>query len=282
MNSALGDGVSESLNTMEMSNITFLGNQSRHLSGNATDGLKRNVITAILFSALLHVWGGLVFLQVTKEVPNHRPVRPIEISIVTPAPKKTIIPLPSPIVPRPVHQVEPPPRSKPAPAPVAPQRPAPIAEHATPPQEIKKTAEKVVQASQPSPEATSRGKATANSQTPGMPFVPAAQAPAATDKAKNSEAPLIGPDYGAAYLNNPVPHYPAAARRLKLQGTATVRVLVTPDGRPKSVKLEKSSGARILDEAALEAVQHWSFVPARHGDKLISAEVDVPVRFRLN
>jgi protein TonB len=94
--------------------------------------------------------------------------------------------------------------------------------------------------------------------------------------------PVIGPSYDAAYLSNPAPQYPAAARFLKLQGTATLRVLVTPEGRPKTIKLEKTSGARILDNAALDAVQHWLFVPARRGDKPIAAEVDVPVRFRLN
>jgi len=93
---------------------------------------------------------------------------------------------------------------------------------------------------------------------------------------------LVGPSYDAAYLSNPVPKYPAAARRLKLQGTATVRVLVSAEGRPRSVTLSKSSGTKILDEAALEAVQQWSFVPARRGSKPVAAEVDVPVRFRLN
>lgn len=94
--------------------------------------------------------------------------------------------------------------------------------------------------------------------------------------------PVTGPVYDAAYLNNPRPPYPAAARRLKLQGTAVVRVLVSPAGLPEKVALEKSSGARILDDAAMEAVQHWSFAPARRGDRPIAAEVDVPVRFLLN
>ena len=104
----------------------------------------------------------------------------------------------------------------------------------------------------------------------------------ATDSGR-ADMPVIGPNYDAAYLSNPPPPYPAAARRLKLQGTVTVRVMVSADGRPTRVTLEKGSGARILDDAALEAVRHWSFVPARRGDKAIAAaKVDVPVRFRLN
>jgi len=87
--------------------------------------------------------------------------------------------------------------------------------------------------------------------------------------------------FGADYLNNPVPEYPPAARRLKLQGTVVVRVLISPAGTPEVVRLEKSSGTPLLDEAALKAVRSWSFVPARLGNDQISVWVDVPIRFRL-
>ena len=92
---------------------------------------------------------------------------------------------------------------------------------------------------------------------------------------------VIGPSYGAAYLHNPSPPYPPVARKLKLQGTAVVRVLVSPEGQPKSVELEKTSGVRILDDAAVEAVKRWSFVPARRGNNRIAAWVNVPIRFHL-
>ncbi len=97
----------------------------------------------------------------------------------------------------------------------------------------------------------------------------------------SAEAPVIGPSYDAAYLHNPPPRYPAAARRLKLEGTTVLRVRVSPEGRPTSVAVETSSGVELLDDAAVEAVRQWSFVPARQGDAAIAAEVNVPVRFRL-
>jgi len=93
---------------------------------------------------------------------------------------------------------------------------------------------------------------------------------------------MTSPVYDAAYLSNPVPPYPPAAKRLKLQGTVIVRVLVNADGKPESVNLQKSSGASILDQAAINALKRWSFVPARCGDQAIAAWVDVPVRFHLN
>jgi protein TonB len=97
---------------------------------------------------------------------------------------------------------------------------------------------------------------------------------------KNASA-VIGPLFNAAYLNNPKPRYPPIARRMKLEGTVVVQVLVNSDGKPENVRLEKSSGSSMLDQAALTAVQNWSFVPARQGNKMISAWVDIPFRFRL-
>jgi protein TonB len=93
--------------------------------------------------------------------------------------------------------------------------------------------------------------------------------------------PLVAPSYDAAYLNNAPPRYPAVARRMRMQGTATIRALVGTDGHPQRVRLERSSGVELLDDAALEAVQRWTFVPARQGQTPVAAEVDVPLRFRL-
>lgn len=99
--------------------------------------------------------------------------------------------------------------------------------------------------------------------------------------ARQATEPIIGPRYDVAYLKNAPPQYPAVARKLKLEGTVTLRVLVSTEGRPLRVSLQRSSGASILDEAALKAVQGWYFVPAHRGNRPIATEVDVPVRFRL-
>jgi protein TonB len=58
-------------------------------------------------------------------------------------------------------------------------------------------------------------------------------------------------------------------------------VLVSETGLPKEVKLARSSGTPILDDAALEAVKGWKFVPARQGEQAVAAWVEVPIRFRL-
>jgi protein TonB len=92
---------------------------------------------------------------------------------------------------------------------------------------------------------------------------------------------MVSPVFNAEYLHNPKPPYPLIARRLKLEGTVIVRVLVSPAGKAEIVRLETSSGSNVLDQAALNAVQGWSFVPAQQGGQPVSAWVDVPIRFRL-
>jgi protein TonB len=86
----------------------------------------------------------------------------------------------------------------------------------------------------------------------------------------------------AAYLHNPSPAYPMAARRRGDQGTVAVKVLVSADGFPANVSLEKTSGYPALDEAALNAVRTWRFVPAREGGQAVEALYIVPVVYKLN
>ena len=107
------------------------------------------------------------------------------------------------------------------------------------------------------------------------------RAPAADTRTDVASAAPTLPSFSAAYLRNPAPRYPVAARRAGDQGTVTLRVLVTRDGLPARVAVEKSSGSPPLDTAALEAVRAWRFVPARQGTEAIESWVLVPIVFRL-
>jgi periplasmic protein TonB len=92
---------------------------------------------------------------------------------------------------------------------------------------------------------------------------------------------IVGPVFNADYLHNPKPPYPLIARRMKLEGTVMVRVLVSLTGKAEIVRMGTSSGSNVLDQAALTAVREWLFVPAQQGGQPVSAWVDVPIRFRL-
>lgn len=89
------------------------------------------------------------------------------------------------------------------------------------------------------------------------------------------------PVFNADYLNNPAPSYPRMARKRNLQGKVFVKVLVNIDGTPQNIIISKSSGHNILDEAALEAVKTWRFIPARKGNKTVQASVVIPVEFKI-
>jgi protein TonB len=93
-----------------------------------------------------------------------------------------------------------------------------------------------------------------------------------------TEAPA---SFNAAYLQNPLPRYPVAARRAGEQGTVILRVLVSREGAAVRVELDKSSGSPHLDAAARETVKAWRFTPARRGAEAIESWVVVPVVFRL-
>lgn len=92
---------------------------------------------------------------------------------------------------------------------------------------------------------------------------------------------VTSPALNAAYLRNPPPRYPQAARRNGDEGTVLLRVLVNPDGAPVQVELDRSSGSSPLDSAAVDAVRNWRFVPARRGAQNVEGWVRVPIVFRL-
>ena len=84
-----------------------------------------------------------------------------------------------------------------------------------------------------------------------------------------------------SYLYNPKPAYPRMARKLGLEGTVMLRILVNQAGEPGEARVVGSSGTEVLDVAALEAIRQWRFVPARNGELAITHWVDVPITFKL-
>lgn len=64
-------------------------------------------------------------------------------------------------------------------------------------------------------------------------------------------------------LSKVEPEYPEDARQEGISGTVGVKVEVLENGRPGEVRIARSSGRQSLDEAALQAVRQWRFVPAQ-------------------
>jgi protein TonB len=113
----------------------------------------------------------------------------------------------------------------------------------------------------------------------GQPDAETTAVPESTEAAGSE--PLIESRYDVAALNNPKPPYPLSARRHGAQGRVLLSVRVGADGASHTVLLKHSSGHAVLDNAALQTVQRWRFVPAHRGDAPVESWVDVPIIFRL-
>ncbi len=115
-----------------------------------------------------------------------------------------------------------------------------------------------------------------------LPAAPVAPVPiAAPPQAQPAPAPVVPPDFSARQLDNPAPAYPYLSRRAREEGVAVLRVLVSRDGRALRLQIEESSGHQRLDEAAMETVRGWRFVPASQAGEPREAWVLVPVTFDL-
>lgn len=67
-------------------------------------------------------------------------------------------------------------------------------------------------------------------------------------------------DPNAASGSFPKPEYPVLAHAHQYQGTVTLEIFVDADGKITSLKVQKSSGYTILDDAALKTVkERWRF-----------------------
>jgi protein TonB len=211
---------------------------------------------ALLFSLVVHAAiGGILFHNLRPVTIEPAPTLTVKLEVEPPA----IIEAPAP---PPPPKIQPPasaPKSRVA-APPVPHVPAPTliaVERANP---------APTNVAPPAPE------------TPPAP-VAVARAPALVAAPRGES--VEPPHFDVAYLNNPRPAYPPIARKLGIEGVVLLRVDVSAKGTPEKIVIAQTSGASLLDEAAMKAVQGWTFVPARRGDAPIAHPVEVPIRFQL-
>lgn len=188
-------------------------------------------------------------------------VVPVELlsSIVTPPqPPAPPAPAPTPPAPAPVVREQPAPRKqvvRPAPAPA----PLPVA------------------APEPAPAPAPQPTATATAEP--QPAPPPIQAPVATAPAPAPAPRVELPIANADYLQNPVPPWPRLSQRLGERGLVQVRVLIGADGRAKKAEVAKSSGFPRLDQASVDAVLNWRYVPGKRGGVPEEMWFVVPIRW---
>lgn len=170
-----------------------------------------------------------------------------------------------------VTPTPPQPRPQPTPAPRVAPRAQPAARPAPQPQAIADPA--------PSPLAPS-------GVTEPQPPAPVSAAPVTAAAPVAPPAPpappkIELPSSSADYLNNPKPAYPPLSKRLNEQGKVVVRAFIETDGTASKAEIRSSSGYDRLDQAALQTVLRWRYVPGKRAGVPEAMWFNVPIDFVL-
>lgn len=147
----------------------------------------------------------------------------------------------------------------PPPPPPPPEPPKQVQKPVTQPKIVVPEPEVVVE--QKPPEAQLQAEVTREPQPPAVPgpVTPEAPPKAASDSGAMRTAVLADAN-GCAK-----PDYPARAARNGETGTVALALLVGADGRVADSRIQKSSGSRELDRAAVSALSMCKFKPATNG-----------------
>ncbi len=90
------------------------------------------------------------------------------------------------------------------------------------------------------------------------------------------------PSSSADYLNNPPPAYPPMSKRLGEQGKVVVRAFIDASGAATRAEVRNSSGYDRLDQAALQTVLQWRYVPGKRAGVIEGMWFNVPISFVLD
>lgn len=146
----------------------------------------------------------------------------------------------------------------------------------------KKTAVKPQKALNPKPMLAASSHASEQAEAPTAPSNTINPEPTSVaQEGPAQEAPVTLPHLNADYLNNPAPDYPSTSRQSGEQGRVLMRALIDAEGRVERIELRKTSGYNLLDQAALDTVKNWRFVPAYRGKQPVSAWIVIPISFTL-
>lgn len=114
---------------------------------------------------------------------------------------------------------------------------------------------------------------------PAMAATPAAAAATAAPAPAPAKVEL--PSSDAQYLQNPKLPYPTMSKRLGEQGKVVLRVLIGVDGTAQKAEIQQSSGFDRLDQAALNTVLRWRYVPGKLGGVAEAMWFNIPINFVL-
>lgn len=204
---------------------------------------------------LLHTWGFLYLIQPNE--PEITPAQPLlmEVSMLAMSTPKPSATPPSKLQP----EKKKPPTKKPE---IKPRKIPPIVQRSPDFAPVEQAVEP-----KPTPETQQSSTNTTSTSKPN---------------ANTTDEQFTEANYKANYAHNPKPEYPSLAKSRDWQGKVSLRVKVSAAGLSAEVEIEHSSGHDILDDAAIDAVKQWRFIPAKRGETAVDSSVVVPIVFSLH
>jgi protein TonB len=82
-------------------------------------------------------------------------------------------------------------------------------------------------------------------------------------------------------FGNQKPTYPEVPRRLNLEGSVTLRILVDPKGKVEEIQVVRWTGHPTFAESARATASLWKFAPPRYQGKPAKAWYNRTIEFRL-
>jgi len=109
-------------------------------------------------------------------------------------------------------------------------------------------------------------------------------APASTTPATTAPAPVAatgGESHAAEILKTTPAKYPSDAARKREEGWVEVEFTVTPDGSVSNASVVNAQPARVFNDAALRAVEAWTFKPRMENGKAVDERMRRRIEFKL-
>src|SRR5262249_14252769 len=82
-------------------------------------------------------------------------------------------------------------------------------------------------------------------------------------------------------LSRVEPRYTDEARKARCQGTTVLEAIVRRDGTVNVLRVVRSAGCSILDEAATEALKQWRFRPGMKDGMPVDVALNIEINFNL-
>ena len=144
------------------------------------------------------------------------------------------------------------------------------------PEPVKKPIEKVVEPKEP----VAKAAPTETKKAPKEKLTDNKQQTVKKNEGLQEKPQLI---QKSRFLSKPTPpKYPRLAKRKGLEGTVTYEVWLDEKGKQVKLLLKDSSGAKVLDVAALKAIKKWKFSPHTINGKSIAHRIYIPISFKLD